>query len=49
MTEAINDKRETTSFLNNLVDLIDSFELEESKMGFPEGKTAVQLLKEINR
>ena len=47
MAESIGEKRETEEFLDNIMQLVENFGLEEEKMGFPEGKTIAQLFQDI--
>ena len=47
MAESIGEKIEKEEFIDNIIQLVENFSLEEEKMGFPEGKTAVQLFQEI--
>ena len=47
MAESMGEKIEVEEYIDNIIRLVDDFGLEEEKMGFPEGKTAVQLFQDI--
>ena len=47
MVEFIGENEKIKQLLNNIIQLVETFGLKEEKMGFPEGKNAVQLFHEI--